>query len=569
LDHTERALALFSAVAPAQRPDGLTEMDLTRGASVLAGAAGQQERSLTFARSAVAMIDSDTDPEEAATSLRRLVIALAVFDGTADERGELIARAWQLVAELPASGRRAWVLAVRASTVRRTDPEQAAESARMAIADAATAGAAAAMSDALVTLGLVEDRAGHVEQAEGHLRAAIAPARQAGAVNTELRAHFFLGLHELDLGRLPAALRALQQGNRRARETGLRWCVYGLELRTVSMVAHFVAGEWDEVAELMADRPPRSDTVTARVSATGLGVLVGRGRFTECEALLRQLREHWHLDGTIAVSAGTEGAVSALWQGDAARAEARIAELLEFVDAEDDQVHLSTIRIAAIGLIAAAEVSATDAQDRGVVQRRADALMARVRHTVEKASPAGATLGPEARAWIAVATAAHQQCHGGDAVAGWAAAVDAFDYGDDYQQACARLRLAGLLLTGGMPERARDQLVAALQVAERVGAEPLREAITALAGRARLSLPGKEQAGKQRRRSTGDEVFTPRELAVLRLVAGGQTNRAVGEALFISEKTVSVHLSRVMAKLGARRRAEAVAIAIQRRLLDP
>lgn len=56
---------------------------------------------------------------------------------------------------------------------------------------------------------------------------------------------------------------------------------------------------------------------------------------------------------------------------------------------------------------------------------------------------------------------------------------------------------------------------------------------------------------------------------MLELVAHGLTNRAVGERLFISEKTVSVHLSRAMAKLGASGRAEAVALAHSRGLLTP
>ncbi len=55
----------------------------------------------------------------------------------------------------------------------------------------------------------------------------------------------------------------------------------------------------------------------------------------------------------------------------------------------------------------------------------------------------------------------------------------------------------------------------------------------------------------------------------LTLVADGRTNRQVGSELFISEKTVSVHLSRVMAKLGAGGRAEAVSIAFRRGLLAP
>ena len=55
--------------------------------------------------------------------------------------------------------------------------------------------------------------------------------------------------------------------------------------------------------------------------------------------------------------------------------------------------------------------------------------------------------------------------------------------------------------------------------------------------------------------------LSPRELDVLALLADGRTNREIAGALFISEKTVSVHVSRILAKLGAGNRAEAAAIA--------
>ncbi|GLY17611.1 LuxR family transcriptional regulator [Kineosporia sp. NBRC 101677] len=54
--------------------------------------------------------------------------------------------------------------------------------------------------------------------------------------------------------------------------------------------------------------------------------------------------------------------------------------------------------------------------------------------------------------------------------------------------------------------------------------------------------------------------LTPREQEVMSLVAAGLTNRAIGERLYISEKTASVHVSNVLAKLSASGRAEAVAI---------
>ena len=64
-----------------------------------------------------------------------------------------------------------------------------------------------------------------------------------------------------------------------------------------------------------------------------------------------------------------------------------------------------------------------------------------------------------------------------------------------------------------------------------------------------------------------DTVLTRREREVMLLVASGLTNRQIGQRLFISEKTASVHVSNVLAKLGASGRAEAVDIAHRRGLI--
>jgi predicted ATPase/DNA-binding CsgD family transcriptional regulator len=55
--------------------------------------------------------------------------------------------------------------------------------------------------------------------------------------------------------------------------------------------------------------------------------------------------------------------------------------------------------------------------------------------------------------------------------------------------------------------------------------------------------------------------LTPRELQVLSLVASGESNRTIAQELFISEKTASVHVSNILAKLGARSRTAAAAAA--------
>jgi DNA-binding NarL/FixJ family response regulator len=54
-----------------------------------------------------------------------------------------------------------------------------------------------------------------------------------------------------------------------------------------------------------------------------------------------------------------------------------------------------------------------------------------------------------------------------------------------------------------------------------------------------------------------DPGLTSRELEVLRLVAVGQSNREIAAALVISPKTASVHVSNILAKLGAATRTEA------------
>jgi DNA-binding CsgD family transcriptional regulator len=69
--------------------------------------------------------------------------------------------------------------------------------------------------------------------------------------------------------------------------------------------------------------------------------------------------------------------------------------------------------------------------------------------------------------------------------------------------------------------------------------------------------PGARRAGEAR--AGGADGLTERERDVAELVARGRTNREVAAALFLSEKTVENHLSRVYAKLGLRSRAELVA----------
>ena len=121
------------------------------------------------------------------------------------------------------------------------------------------------------------------------------------------------------------------------------------------------------------------------------------------------------------------------------------------------------------------------------------------------------------------------------------------------------------VLSGGASgrEAAAARLHRAAPIAERLGARPLAEQITALLLRATGTATGSATGARPERLG-----LTSREIEVLRLVTAGQSNREVAAALFISPKTASVHVSNILGKLGAATRTEAAARAHALRLFD-
>ncbi|MFB7380976.1 helix-turn-helix transcriptional regulator [Kitasatospora purpeofusca] len=115
-------------------------------------------------------------------------------------------------------------------------------------------------------------------------------------------------------------------------------------------------------------------------------------------------------------------------------------------------------------------------------------------------------------------------------------------------RAAAQADLGTALQAAGLGAEARSLLRSALDTADRCGARPLAE-------RVRAAL---RAAGARPRRSalSGPEALTPSELRVAELAAAGATNRVVAQQLFITPKTVEVHLSRIYRKLGISARAQ-------------
>ena len=98
-------------------------------------------------------------------------------------------------------------------------------------------------------------------------------------------------------------------------------------------------------------------------------------------------------------------------------------------------------------------------------------------------------------------------------------------------------------------------------VADELDAQPLRGELEALARRARIEL-GQRRAPDPAPNTALERLeLTPREIDVFALLAGGRTNREIGAELFISDKTASVHVSRILQKLSVPNRAAAAAAA--------
>jgi ATP/maltotriose-dependent transcriptional regulator MalT len=148
----------------------------------------------------------------------------------------------------------------------------------------------------------------------------------------------------------------------------------------------------------------------------------------------------------------------------------------------------------------------------------------------------------------------------------WAAHADRWEQlGRPFHAAYARLREAEAALGENLPRaRIAESLAAARATTTHLGAQPLLAEIEALARRARIRSAADEGAAPP------DEVagLTERELDVLRLVATGRTNPEIGKALYISPKTASVHVSRILAKLDVKTRTEAAGVAHRLGLLD-
>ena len=102
-----------------------------------------------------------------------------------------------------------------------------------------------------------------------------------------------------------------------------------------------------------------------------------------------------------------------------------------------------------------------------------------------------------------------------------------------------------------------------------VTADELASAIrAAYAGRPTLAPEAAQVLIKAATESPEEDGLTRRELEILKLMVAGQSNPDIAEKLFVSRSTIKFHVSNILMKLGAATRTEAVAIALQRKLVQ-
>jgi DNA-binding NarL/FixJ family response regulator len=325
-------------------------------------------------------------------------------------------------------------------------------------------------------------------------------------------------------------------------------------------------GRWDEAHRTL----PAPDT--SFVGSTRTNVELRRAELALLEGDDTSAREHLDVaresarDSTEPQVHGPLGAIAAELErraGDLDAARAAIAASFERLDLRGEDL-MRIARVAATGAAVEAD-AAQRARDLGDAEAEAEAV-ARAEAMVRRVREAAVGERPVERAQLARAEAELARAHGEDDPQRWAATALAWEAaGRPYFAAAARRNEAEALVAAGDRDAAAARAAEVRAAARALGAHGLLREVSGLVARARLRLDdGDEGDGEAEAAATADDDpfgLTPREQQVLSLVARGATNREIGAELFMAEKTASVHVSRILAKLDVRSRTEAAAVA--------
>jgi DNA-binding CsgD family transcriptional regulator/tetratricopeptide (TPR) repeat protein len=562
----EQVLGLWDRVADAEARAGIDRPMLLARCAEAAYGASDLARAAELVRQAIALVDEARQPQRAGLLQEQLARCLRwLGDPAALDAHQQAVR----LAPPEPSAERARVLGSLAQHLLGLDRfAEAREMAEEAVAVARQVGARAEEAAAHATLGDALVHFGEVDAGLAELAAARRLATQTGDVIIMLRTLVNHSDGLLAAGRLEQAATVALDGIQEARRLGLARS-YGPILAYNATEALLALGRWDQAEQVsrQALETAPSDPGSAGLPLARATLELGRGDLDRAEARLQAVRRLLAASTPWAEHAGPLFcglAEVALWRGDPEQAKQLVAEAIPLVQANPRYA----APLYALGLRVEAD-RAELARARHLGQPAPDdddatatALLDRLDRAA--AGPAAAGI-PALAAWQATALAEQTRQQDTPDPAAWAAAAAAWErLGQPYRAAYAGFRQAEALMAAtGDRDTAAVVLGRAAAITGRLGARPLDTEVKALAQRARLHLapPAGATAPAGPPTSAAQLGLTPREVEVLALVAAGRSNRQIAQALFISPKTVSVHVSNILAKLGVAGRVEAAAIA--------
>ena len=556
----ERALDLWPRVPDAAEQAGCDrDALLTRAARALIndGAYGRAEQLL---RVAVGDVDEAEEPRRAADLLELLSRAQWSL-GRASQSRESMDRAVALLPEDDTSPLRARVLARQAKAAMLQGRfSEALPASEAAFGAARHAGAMGPLADALNAMGHSQILMGQVEDGVARLREAI-EISPPGFERSSAWSNLADALHLV--GRTREGLAEAERGLADSAVGG----AYGSWLSLAVADLRWALGDWAGARAMLPPHDKRHIGMTLAYAETlRAAMALADGEHDQARASLERASEVV-LGSREPQFLGWYGSLRGELErrcGDLVAARAAIddgLDAIEFCSEDLPRMALLSETGAAIEADAAqrARDLGDDAAEREAISRAESFVMRAEAYAEDEARPVEKARLATAEAHLARARGEADPDLDAAAAAAWR------EVERPYPAAVAELRRAETLVALGERDEAAAQLVEVLAAADALGAPWLRGEAEGLATRARLPLAaaGGEAPATAEAGADGEDPFglTPRERQVLTLVAAGATNREIGAQLFMAEKTASVHVSRILAKLDVRSRTEAAAVA--------
>ncbi len=548
----ERARELWTLVEPTERPDGIDEVELLRRLAVATQSAGDWEGALPIAEAALALADRDH-----AAALHRLLADLYHADEPAVTHLE---RALELLGDRPSAERAATLLSIIDHQFYGLPPTATLPRSYAALAVAREAGARAEEGRARRQLGSALAYSGDADAGLAHLESAKRIAIEVGDGRELSRSVGLLGDALTMLGRVEDGLAAFEAGLDDIRRVGLALS-YGLAVDSDIADCELRLGRWD-AARARLERLLRPSAQDDHVHLVVLGYLIAlearQGRFEAASELARKAQRllGGNVGPHVVVKANSGRAELALLRGDPDAARAIVRETRERFRTWD---LLCGPALLSLGLRAEADIAAARPREGEAARAAAEELrgapdLPGTQQWYAFETPIDAWAPPEVIANDLLGEGELSRITGPPRPELWAEAAGRFDQvRSPYQSAYARLREAEARVAVHDRGGAEPPLRRAHAVAVALAAGPLRDAVERLARQAGAGLDHGAEP-----RPFG---LTRRELAVLRLLAIGRTNRAIAEDLVVSPRTVDMHVRNILEKLDAANRVEAAALA--------